>query len=168
MKIINHWPNITCLPKAGKQYEQGGLMKLKTSGPLQRHVKKALVYFWPALYAWNDQKKHNCVSEVIRGSDPWPEVDRSSCRGLFSACVRAGLHVLEWTKCNVGLSYCLAAHTVHSFSFRLLLRLQLSPAQTSVLLQEGSEVANSPELLLFLSSCEADNSSEVYSSTTPR
>ena len=51
MKIINHWPNITCLPKAGKQYEQGGLMKLKTFGPLQRHVKKALVYFWPALYA---------------------------------------------------------------------------------------------------------------------
>ena len=43
----------------------------------------------------------------------WPEMHRSSCKGTFSGCVRPGLHLVEWTRHNVGLSYFAGAHTVH-------------------------------------------------------
>ena len=44
---------------------------------------------------------------------PCPEMYHSSCKGTFPACVRPGLHLLEWTRHNVRLSYFAGAHTVH-------------------------------------------------------
>ena len=38
---------------------------------------------------------------------------RSSYKGKFSACVSPGLHLVEWTRHSVDLSYFVAADALH-------------------------------------------------------
>ena len=99
----------------------------------------------------NHPKKHKWVTEPTWAIASWPEVQPRSYKAMFCACISPDLHLVEWTNHNVGLSYFVSAHTVHLSGWRLLLNSQLSPPQTSVLLQQWSEVANTSELLLSLS-----------------
>ena len=71
--------------------------------------------------------------ELTRGPAPCPEVHRSRCKRVFPACVNPGLHLVEWTRYIVDLSYFVAAHTVHSSSCRLQLASQLISLTSSVI-----------------------------------
>ena len=62
--------------------------------------------------------------QPTQGPGPRPEVHRSSYKGLFPACISPGLHLVEWTRHNVDLSYFVAAHMVHSSGCRLQLTSQ--------------------------------------------
>ena len=70
---------------------------------------------------------------------------RSSYNGMISDCVRPGLHLGKLTRHNVTLSYFVADHMVHPSGCRS----QLRPPQTSVLLQQWSELANSSLFILL-------------------
>ena len=69
---------------------------------------------------WNKQIRAIPSRFELEALHPWPEMNRSSCKGTFPACVRPGLHLVEWTRHNVGLSYFAGAHTVHSSGWGLL------------------------------------------------
>ena len=95
-------------------------------------------------------KKHKWVTELTQGTDPWPEVHWGNCKGMFSACIGPGLHIVEWASSNERLSYFVSGHRLYSSGSRFQLSSQLSPPQTSVLLQQWSQVTNS-SVLVFLS-----------------
>ena len=59
------------------------------------------------------------MPQATVGPAPWPEVHSSSWKRMFPACVNPDLHVVEWTMHIVGLSYFVAAYTVHSCGCRL-------------------------------------------------
>ena len=73
------------------------------------------------------------MPELIRGPDLLSKVHHSSCKGMFPACLRAGLHLVEWIVHIVGLSYLVAGHTVHSSGCRLQLASELVFLTTSVI-----------------------------------
>ena len=64
---------------------------------------------------------------------------------MISDCVRPGLHLGKLSRHNVRLSYFVADHMVHPSGCRS----QLRPPQTSVLLQQWSELANSSLFILL-------------------
>ena len=75
------------------------------------------------------------MSQPTRGSQPCPDVHCSSFKGIFPVCVSLGLHLVEWTRHIVGLSYFAAAHTVHSSGWRLQMTLHVGLSKMSVLHQ---------------------------------
>ena len=127
---------------------------MKHFAPLRRHANKALAYIpnEPSMRG-AFKKNYKLVTELTRGTALWTEEHRSSCKEIYSACAIPGLHLVEWTSSNVGLSYFVTADTVHLSGSRLQLNLQLGPPQVSLLLQQWSKVANFSQLLLSLSNC---------------
>ena len=113
--------------------------------PWQKFLVTSLYLKHPKKYKW--------VTNPTRGTTLWPNVLHISCKAMFSAYVRPGVHLAEWNRDNVGLSYFVDAHTVHSSSCKLQLYSLLSPPQTSVLPQQSSDVAHPPELLISFSCC---------------
>ena len=59
------------------------------------------------------------MPQLTVGPAPWPEGHRRSFNVMFPACVSPGLHLVEWTMHIVGLSYFVAAYTVHSCGYRM-------------------------------------------------
>ena len=72
------------------------------------------------------------MPELTRGPALWPEVHRRSHYGMFSACVSAGLYLVEWTRHIMDLSYLVASQPVDSSGCRLQLTSQLVPLKVSV------------------------------------
>ena len=68
---------------------------------------------------WNKQIRAFPSRLELEDLHPWPEMNRSSCKGTFPPYLRHGLHLVEWTRHNVGLSYFAGAHMVHSSGWGL-------------------------------------------------
>ena len=58
-------------------------------------------------------KKHEYVTKPTRATALWPEMHRSSCKGMFLALVSPGVHLVQWTRDTLELSYFVAPHMVH-------------------------------------------------------
>ena len=52
------------------------------------------------------------MRELTRGHGPWPAVHRSGDKEMFPVSASPGLHLVEYTKHNVDLSYFVAAQVV--------------------------------------------------------
>ena len=100
--------------------------------PFNRHVNQGLteIICEPSMKK-TLQKRCINMPELIRGPAPWPEMHRSSCKGMLPACVSPCLTLLEWIRHVGDLSYFVAVHTVYSSGCRL----QLAPQLVSLKLQ---------------------------------
>ena len=73
------------------------------------------------------------MPDLIRGPVQWPEMYRSSYKGMLPACISPCLTLLEWIRHIGDLSYFVSAHTVYSSGCRLQLASQLISLKTSVI-----------------------------------
>ena len=87
IQLKNHWPEITCLLTTENHQKSGGLRIVKPLALCHRHVRKSLT----------DKQTYMGMSQATAKTYPWPEVHRSSCKGMFPTCIRPGLHLVEWT-----------------------------------------------------------------------
>ena len=62
----------------------------------------ATLPYTSSFHSISNRGKWKC-SNRIGALPPWPEVHRSCCKGM-SACVRPGLHLVEWSRSQVELS----------------------------------------------------------------
>ena len=105
------------------------------------------------------------MPQPTRGPAPRPEMHRSSSKRMFPAWVRPGLHFAEWTRHTKGISYLVAAHSVHLSGWRLQLNSQLgglTPPQTN---RKWSRERTGRAYFLFTG--QIDNNKEGNSLTAP-
>ena len=90
------------------------------------------------------------MPELTRGPFAWLEVHRSSDKRMFPACVSRGLHLVEWTRHIVDLSYFVSAQVVYSTGCRLQLTSQLVLLKASVheMIKPGGKFLNCKKLII--------------------
>ena len=93
--------------------------------------------------------------ELSREPSAWPEVHRRSCKGTFSPCVSSNLHLDEWTRHIVDLSYFVTARTVHSSGCRLQLTSKFVSLKTLVIrmMQPRGKFLNCAKVIIVQISC---------------
>ena len=95
-----------------------------------------------------------------------PEKHRCVFKGLFFACLSPGIHLANWTKCNLGFSNFAAAYTVYPSACRLQLTSQLGLLNNSFFTRQSSnhvEMTSEEDILPL--SVQDDKSSEANSPT---